>query len=247
LESQEISPKVNDGILYPLISLGKTDTEVIANFGQETFLYKHPKVTNIFDQWMDEMRNSKKSGSQVFHNHLSDVTLVSKDGEKVSCHRLVLSLRSTVFREMIKSDKVSNGRINVCEFDAPTVRKMVDFLYTDSIEWDDESISLDVWDIAVKYELEEMKRVIAGKLILKINFHNELGHNWSKHEFSYARFARLYSQEEELLSKCGAFIQKSWDDIKETEGFLSMMTTDQKAAMMLMIDVIGDERKVSVK
>jgi hypothetical protein len=49
------------------------------------------------------------------------------------------------------------------------------------------------------------------------------------------------------LSKCGAFIQKSWDDIKETEGFLSMITTDQKAEMMWMIDVIGDERKVSVK
>ena len=127
----ESSQKVNDRNIFPLITLGETDTEVIANFGQEPFLYKQPKPTKILGQWMDEMRNSKKSGSHVFHDHLNDVALVCKEGEEVSCHRLVLSLRSSVFKEVIKSDEVTDGKINVGEFDAPTVKKMVDFLYTD--------------------------------------------------------------------------------------------------------------------
>jgi hypothetical protein len=238
VETEKSSCKVDGRIFHPLISLGNTDTEVLANFGQQTFLYKQPNATNIFGQWMDEMRNSKKSGSQVFHNHLSDITLVSKDGEEVSCHRLVLSLRSTVFKEMIKSDEVIDGRINICQFDAPTVRQMVDFLYTDSIELDDESINFDLWAIAVKYELEELKRVFGEELIPKINLQNVVEF-WSK--------ATLYSQHEKILSECGAFIQKNWDDVKETEGFVSLMENDKKAAIMLMVDVLGNEAKVSMK
>ena len=92
--------------------------------------------------------------------------------------------------------------------------------------------------IAVKYEIEELKRVFEEKLIPKINLQNVLEF-WSK--------ATLYSQLEEILSECGAFIQKNWDKVKETEEFVSLMTNDKKAAMMLMVDVIGNETNVSVK
>ena len=126
---------------------------------------------------------------------------------------------------------------------------MVDFLYTESLEWDDESINFDLLAIAVKYEIEELKRVFTERLISKINLQNVLLF-WSKATLYSLEFwskATLYSQHEEILSECGAFIQKNWEEVKETEGFVSLMTNDKKAAMMLMVDVIGNETKVSVK
>jgi hypothetical protein len=211
-----------------LVTLERTDTEVIANFGQEAFLYKQPKQTKIFGQWMDEMRLSKKSGSQVFHNHLCDVTLVARDGKKFSCHRLVLSLRSPVFKEMVKVSSI----INFGDFDAPTVKQMVDFLYTDSIEWDDESINYNLLKMAITFEIEEMKRLFAGKLISKINLQNKLDY-WSNQT--------LYARNEKKLRECGAFIQKNWDEVKETEAVLSLLANDEKAALMLVVDIIGTE------
>ena len=238
LEAQESSRQVNDMILYPLITLGRTNTEIIANFGQDAFLYKQPKQIKIFGQWMEEMRNSKKSGSHVFHNHLTDVTLVSGrsynssglvsgDGEEFSCHKLVLSLRSPVFKEMVKVSSI----INVGEFDATTVKQMINFLYTDSIEWDDESINYKLLDIAKKYEIEEMKRVLAGKLFSQINLKNVLEF-WSNQT--------LLARNEKILRECGDFIQKNWEDVKETKAIISLLKNDEKAALMLMVDIIGN-------
>jgi len=186
--------------------------------------------TNIHAQWKDSIRKAKNLGSHVFYDHLNDITVVSKDGEEISCHRLVLSLRSNVFNEIIKSGNVTDGKIHVGEFDASTVRKMIDFLYTDSIEWKDGEFNIDLLAMALKYEVEEFKRIVAVRKP-KITLQNVIEF-WSK--------ASLYSQHEEMLSECGAFIQQNWDAFKDTEEFLALMEHDKQAAMKLMVDVIGN-------
>lgn len=88
--------------VYPLITIGDTDTEVVANFGKEEFLYQHPRT--FWDEWSNHLQGAKQSGDLLFLPSFNDFTIISKDGEEIGCHRLVLSIRSKVLLEKMESD-----------------------------------------------------------------------------------------------------------------------------------------------
>ena len=68
------------------------------------------------------------------HGPPGDVVLVCADGERVAAHSLVLSARSTVFAALLSR---MDGKAELAvapEIDGATVRRMLDFMYTDQLE-----------------------------------------------------------------------------------------------------------------
>merc|ERR1712098_671496 len=64
-------------------------------------------------------------------NRLQDVTLVCDDGQQVRAHKIVLSARSPLFKEVLNSERDDNF-IYFCEFQKSEIETVMEFLYKGS-------------------------------------------------------------------------------------------------------------------
>ena len=114
--------------MHPFISLGIEDIEIIANFGEQTFLYNPNRSLSY--TWRKCLSAPDFPGiseepnmeSMNFFDQSKDVSLVSThapDGP-IKCHGLVLSCRSTYFKEMFENDGFKNRRIEL-----PQMRRQI--------------------------------------------------------------------------------------------------------------------------
>ena len=197
--------------VYPLITLGDTDTEVVANFGTEEFLYQHPKT--FWNDWLNQLKGSKQSGDLVFFSSCNDFTIISKDGEGIGCHRLVLLIRSKVLLEKIES---SNENEIQLDYDAKVIKLILNFMYTDKIDCGedfDKSVILDLLQIAD--ELKVLSNVFFEQLKEKID---------PVIAVDLWRLAYKLKQDE-CMKICGEFIFNHWEEFGM---FMEVMLTSEK-------------------
>ena len=143
-------------IVYPFVAIGCTDTEIVANFGQEKFVYDLTPKT-FFDHWIQQLRLSNDLVDNPFLQDFHDITIVSRDEEEIPCHKLVLSLRSNVLRNMIKSQE--DGKVKIDGYDASTIKRMINFMYQDVIECEDEdSNNFTLLGMAKEYEKKDWNK-----------------------------------------------------------------------------------------
>ena len=216
----------NKKMIYPFISIGDTDIEIITNFGQEEFVYDS-KPGKFWEHWISQMRQAKKEEDKSFFGECHDLTLISKDEEEIPCHRLVLCLRSKVFRQMIESQE--DGRINIDGYNASTIKEMLHFMYTDSIEWREESINFDLLTMAKEFEVNDLQHVFGENVSNNINMKNVVDY-WLKGKGA---------ENKELRESCGIFINDNFDEFKESEEFQAIIADDKKSAIMMMVDAIS--------
>jgi speckle-type POZ protein len=106
----------------------------------------------------------------LFSKDFSDVTLVSSDGKEIPVHRCILAARSSVFKTMVEK---KSGVIVVDDIDGETMREMLRFIYTGTVE-NFETIALKLIYAAEKYDLPDLKSMCDTKLTKQISQENVL-------------------------------------------------------------------------
>ena len=216
--------------VYPLITLdGDTDTEVITNFGQEEFLYQQPKT--LWNEWSNKLLRAKQSGDQLFLPSFNDFTIISKDGEEIGCHGLVLAIRSTVLLEKI--DSGNEKRIQL-DYDAKVIKLIIDFMYTDSIDCFedlDNTVISDLLQIADDLKVQELRNVFFNQFKAKIDYENAMN-LWN---------LAYQAKHDEGLKASGKFIFNNWDKCKGVVE--SMIEKDKEAGNQLFVFFSGLDKK----
>ena len=99
---------------------------------------------------------------------LTDMTLVSADGQEIPCHRFILAVRSPVFKKLFSGQKASEELREAIDASTDALKAMMKYLYTDTVDNDD--ITEDLMNLADKYELAQLKELCIPYLIKKVNF-----------------------------------------------------------------------------
>ena len=108
--------------MYPFLSVGIQDIEIIANFGEQNFLYNPNR--SLAYAWRKETRClsnqdfvEKDLDIKNFLNLSKDVSLVSTVASGAytvtECHGLVLSSRSIFFKELFENDGFKDRTIQI--------------------------------------------------------------------------------------------------------------------------------------
>jgi len=212
--------RLDSNCLYPVIGL-KSGLQVDTNFGEKNFLYLPynqcelpmlPKTT-FSEEYISDVQDFKERKEDTFYDHLTDVTIVSKDGQEIRCHRIFLSIRSRVFKAMFKIDNDAHT-ITIEDFEAVTIRQMLRFIYTDSLSEEEQScIDFDLLAIANKYDINPLKSICEENLCQDVGVDNVLD-AWRSANF-------LESQS--ILDFCETFVKAHWTAVKKSEGYDKLM------------------------
>ena len=215
--------------MYPFVSLSD-GTAMNSNFGARPFSFKPkwflvdcslPTKETINKTWMAKFNNMGSGG--LFCDYLNDAVLESKDGERIGCHRLILSLRSDVFKAMFEPEKKTENPIQMV-FHGTTIQKMIRFIYTDKIDGEDSAWDMDLLTIAHQYQIKPLQQICEEKLMQSLDADNVLD-AWMSSNLLGAKI---------LNDACESYIYHNWHEIKKSEAF-QQMHTESKPEMILVI------------
>jgi len=172
----------------------------------------------------DELRavfatNSININEQPF-GHLSDVTIVCKDDDSAyeaatfKCHKVFLSLRSSVFSTYFLNDSLEKkeNRVVITDLSAQTVEAMLNFIYTDQVKT--EQITPELLRAADKYDLQRLKTICEKDLVQKMDLNNVV---------QFWMVAHLH-QAKHLEGVAVKVIVRNWRTIKEDGEFKEIVT-----------------------
>ncbi|XP_055951698.1 uncharacterized protein LOC129987790 [Argiope bruennichi] len=106
---------------------------------------------------------------------LCDVHLLA-EGMTFPAHKNVLCARSPIFRRMFTQDEaaMNNKEVKLPDMDADSVRKMLEFIYTDEVKDLDSKSALNLYSAAACYELVHLKYQCSKILKANLNLTNVL-------------------------------------------------------------------------
>ncbi|KAL2611431.1 hypothetical protein R1flu_023123 [Riccia fluitans] len=112
--------------------------------------------------------------SPLSNDFRGDVEFIGRDEIPVYAHRFILAGRSAVFRKMLDTDmkEKKSGTIRVYDATEPVLLSMVNFCYTARIQFTEEAPAVEVWKIAEKYDIQELKEVCEDELARSISRDN---------------------------------------------------------------------------
>ena len=93
--------------------------------------------------------------------------------EPAVAHRCVLAARSPVFYAMFSHgmQESERGEVRIPDFEAPVVRELLHFIYTDRLS-EDSAVSVsreDLLRIATKYQVQRLMCLCENQLLQQIN------------------------------------------------------------------------------
>ena len=147
------------------------------------------------------------------HDHLCDVTLMTKDDKEFKAHRNVLSAASPFFCKLLQSDMKENreGIVRFEEISGAVMEDVLQFFYTGSVEVTQEN-SKDLI-AAANYFLIPGLKTVSGRFIerqmSKLNC------------ISTFYFAEMY-QCDELITNTRKFIHANFASVAEMDEFLNL-------------------------
>ena len=142
--------------------------------------------------------------------HLSDVTIVcEEDGKVFNCHKIFLSLRSSVFKSYFVHDtkERNEGKINIKDMSSETLESLLYFIYTDDVK--KSMIGPKLLAAAQRYDIQRLKLRCERFLLDKIDVSNCL-ECW---------IVANYHEAKVLERATIRFIARNWASVKETENF----------------------------
>lgn len=103
----------------------------------------------------------------------TDVLIEGNDGVKIRAHRLILSIRSKVFRAMFEHDtkEKAENKIQVKDIEGSVLKEMINFIYSDKVENIEEYAHV-LLIAADKYDLIRLKRLCEMYLAKNIDLEN---------------------------------------------------------------------------
>lgn len=157
-----------------VLSIGNVYSE-LENIELGPYLFPH---VNYFIPEVRKNRLSKENGANVSDSLKTDLlnfyiekTLCDFElrvgAEALPVHKTVLCARSPVFHGMLSNDMIEkkSNVVDISDLDCDTVKRMLHFMYTDSIEdleWDDTS---KLYFAADKYGIESLKQKCSSFLV----------------------------------------------------------------------------------
>ena len=96
------------------------------------------KFFNVFSTKTNGCCTLKDEMTKAFNENLdhTDVTLISKSGEEIPCHKFILVARIPVFKSMFDVKEYSEdlkGQIEILDASTEAIKSLRKYLYTDSI------------------------------------------------------------------------------------------------------------------
>ena len=160
------------------------------------------------------MELMKRLNMQRGQNYLCDITLVAKEGKEFKAHRNVLSAASPFFAKLLQSDmkEKDEGIIRFKEISASIVEDVLEFIYTGSIEINDEGNAKGLIAAADYFLLTCLKTVPGRFLEQQMSISNCI---------STFYFAEKY-QCEELVNNSRKFTHDNFASVAELDEFLNL-------------------------
>merc|ERR1712150_122044 len=150
------------------------------------------------------------------------------DEKEIGCHRIILSVRSNVFKAMFKPDKNKEDKIRISEFEGSTIRQMIKFIYTDQVDQNEDNVDFDLLAIAHKYEIRPLQAFCEEKLSEQLDKENVLD-AWMS--------ANLVGSET-VLNSCEVFLKNNWESVKKTTAYSMQMRENKDKMIKLMASVV---------
>merc|ERR1719427_1711647 len=109
------------------------------------------------------------------HQESSDVKIVS-NGREFKCHRNILCSVVSAFDMMLKGETAENqtSTINIGDWEAEAVKLMIEYLYTGVIPDIPTSVEMDLFKLAVKYDLGPLAESSGYDVIKNLTVENFL-------------------------------------------------------------------------
>ena len=93
--------------------------------------------------WNDFKQNASSAFNQLRNDkNLTDVTLVSEEGEHILAHKIVLSSSSDFFKDLFKKANHTNPLIFLSGFDSKVLTAVLDYIYNGAVNLYQEEIDL---------------------------------------------------------------------------------------------------------
>ena len=134
------------------------------------------------------------------NSDLGDIVL-SIEGHKIHCHKLILSTCSNVFKAMFTTEmrEKHNNEIALKGIQLSTVKSLLAFMYSDTVDGDE--ITTDLLAAAEFYEVLKLKRKCEKRLITELDTCN-VARLW---------LCGYFHNAEELECTSIAFMARNWD------------------------------------
>ena len=147
-------------------------------------------------------------------DYLCDITLVAKDGKEFKAHRNVLSAASPLFVKLLQSDmkEKKEGVARFEEISAPILEGVLEFVYTGSVDINDEQNAKDLI-IAADYLLLECLKTFSGRFLEQ--------RLTSSNCISTFHFAEKYKCAE-LVSNSKKFVHDNFASVAKSDEFLNL-------------------------
>ena len=219
---------------YPMIGFSGDASRVLLNFGTKPFLHLPNKISpktfpvpeSFLENWSSHVNSASSSSENGYLEEFSDMTIVSKDGVQIKCHRLILSVRSKVLKAMVDPATKDGNIIHMKEFDSKTITTMLHFIYSDKVK--DEDIDMDLLTVANYCQLEALQIVCERKLCNELDATNALEAWIGADLLKRSTFKEI----------CTTFICDKWSDVQKTDSYSQMMTENTGAMASLMAELL---------
>lgn len=130
-----------------------------------------PKTTLSHD--LEAISESFRRGATF-----SDLTLTTASGEQFSCHKVILSARSEVFKSLLLSNGATKKDvlIKVTDMRPGTLRALLNYVYTDRLVLEDGSPVFgslcDIWSAANRYHVLGLAEVCEDRVAKELDVQN---------------------------------------------------------------------------
>lgn len=153
----------------------------------------------------------------------TDVTFIVGE-KKFPAHKLVLMIRSPVFRAMLSSSVRASKEhvINIPDICPDMFNKLLEFIYTDRVA-DLDAVAEDLVELADKYQVQTLKQVCLEELCISINIENA------------ARMILLADRlnAEIMFKYVTEYIRINAETVIQTEGYKLMEAANPYLALMI--------------
>ncbi|KAG8196217.1 hypothetical protein JTE90_007942 [Oedothorax gibbosus] len=162
---------------------------------------------------------------------LCDVKLSSGD-ETLPAHWLILCARSDVFKAMFESNMAekASGIVTIPNLEAEDLKRLLVFLYTDSLEDLSFDSATSLYAVADLYHIEELKRECAKFVVSVISVANVC---------ACLQFGDLY-QDDSLMSAVCEFICEHKDVVFKSDDWTNLMAADRSLTSRIMQFVLNE-------
>ena len=117
-------------------------------------------AVNEEEKWQAKKSTVLERNRFMFNNSLmSDIKFVFPNNPDIPAHKYVLAISSSVFFSKFYGDQAESGdTIAITDCDAAFFLNFLRFIYTDEVCFEDVDCAMEVWKIAVKYDVPLLAR-----------------------------------------------------------------------------------------